>query len=41
MYCGKTRAFNEICGREGELELADPSLPCIDPADFTTEGKTS
>lgn len=40
MYCGKTRAFNEICGREGELELGDPSLPCLDPADFTTEGKT-
>ena len=24
MYCGKTRAFNEICGREGDLELAAP-----------------
>jgi hypothetical protein len=40
MYCGTTRDFHPICGSEGEIELEDPSLPCIDPADFTAGGKT-
>jgi hypothetical protein len=37
MYCGKTRDFHEICGVP---TLFGTEQPCIDPATFTTDGKT-
>jgi hypothetical protein len=37
MYCGVVRDFHEICGKTIEL---GSQKPCIDPADFTTDGKT-
>lgn len=40
MYCGTTRDFHPICGREDDVPLADPDLPCIEEADFTAGGQT-
>lgn len=42
MYCAKTRDWHQVCGREedfGGIRMIEDE-PCIDPADFTTDGKT-